>query len=95
MHFFMNRTLLPLQVLLSVPKRRKWRRLVQRDFGRTHCAGVLLSPPNSFESDWHLGPATDVYDRMTIFEDHLVRDINAGNPSCIWPAEALRHAEDV
>ena len=23
----------------------------------------------------------DVYDRMTIFEDHLVRDINAGKPN--------------
>ncbi len=36
--------------------------------------GVMCRFPNG-ES------GADVYDRMTIFEDHLVRDINAGGHS--------------
>ena len=48
---------------------------------------------------WYLGPrgdwgvpcrfpngesGADVYDRMTIFEDHLVRDINAGEHGLLF-----------
>ena len=40
--------------------------------------GVMCRFPNG-ES------GADVYDRMTIFEDHLVRDINAGEPFLALP----------